>query len=130
MSGDFGDGAGELDTGWATANHDECQPRLARRRILLPLGGLKRLEDATTDLERVRDRLEPWCECFPFRVSEIGLLRTRGQNEIVVAELPAVGQRDVMSIAIDGCDLTQAHPYIRMFSKNGPNRFGDVAGRQ
>ena len=84
------DRAGELDTRRAAADDDEREMSAACIGVGLALGGFERLEHATADLGRLRQRLEPGRIGFPFLVTEIGMLRAAGEQQIVVAKLAAV----------------------------------------
>src|SRR5438034_2562664 len=73
VAGDFGNGAGQLDTRWPTADDNERQERLALDRIPFTFGQLEGKKDASTQLERGGQRLQARRQRLPFRVSKVGV---------------------------------------------------------
>src|SRR5438477_11413829 len=99
----------ELDTGWATTNNDERQIRVAFCLIRGFLRFLERGKKAAANLERVLDALESGSDCFPLRMAEVRVTRSRRENQIVVRQLAAVVEHGDATVRIDTLNLGHEH---------------------
>src|SRR5277367_2000852 len=70
VAGNFNDLAGELNSGWTTANDDKGEKRRAGGGVAFPFRVLERRQDTAADVYCILDRLETGCERFPIVVAE------------------------------------------------------------
>jgi len=122
--------AGKLHAGRAAANNDESQQVLPPRRIGLELGLLERHQEPAAHRRRIFQRLEPGCIGLPVAVSEIGVPRAGSENQIVVRDLGAVGERHLFLVAIDGHDVTHQRAHVVPLVDEVADRPGDLGRRQ
>ena len=73
--GRFGDGAGHLNAGRASANHNESHQAPPLVKVRLVLGALEGKQDATAEIGRVVDGLEPRREDGPIVVAKSSMPR-------------------------------------------------------
>ena len=113
---DLGHGARHLDAGRPGADHDESHPRLARRRIVEPLGAFERADDACADAKRVVERLQARRVYRPIVMAEVAVRCTCGDDQVVVRQrlltvephLP--GRRvDADHLGLQDCQVAALH---------------------
>ena len=128
--GQLDDLAGQLDTGGSGPDHDEREAALPLGRVGGDLGGLKRAEDATPQLEGVVDALHAGREGGVVVVAEVGLLGAGGHDEAVVGRHRLHAhqvRRDRLRRQVDRVDLAPQHPDVLLLAQDQPGGRGDVA---
>src|SRR6185437_531976 len=85
----IGDGAGEFDTGWPTANDHEVKWRMLAALHHLPFGQLKCEQHATANLGCILDGLQPRRELGPVVMTKVGVSGAGCEYEVVVRQLGA-----------------------------------------
>ena len=128
--GDVADGAGELHAGGSAADDDEIERRVPALLEHLPLGQLKGQQHAAANLGGVFDGFEAGRERLPLVVAEIGVRGAGGENEIVVVEARAAGQRHLPRGDVDGDHLIHEHLSVALVAQNGADGLGDVGRRE
>jgi hypothetical protein len=84
--GELGDLAGHLDAGRAGADDDEGEPRLLPLEVGLDFRCFERGEDAASDLECARKRLQLGRLRLPLVVAEVRVARAARDDQGVVAD--------------------------------------------
>ena len=130
LSGDLGDGAGELDAGRAAAHDREGQQSASALEIGLPVGLLEGEKNAAADLERVLEALQPGRVGLPGLVSEVGVPGAGGDHETVVRQHPAVRERHLASHRVDRPGLGQDDVGVLLAAQDRADRIGDVGRRK
>jgi hypothetical protein len=121
--------SGELDTGGAGADDDECQPELPEPGIWLALGQLERAEDAAAQLERVVDRLHARRMVRELRVPEVRLLCARGEDQAVVGHVARQAERvdgETAGIEVDRLHVAEQHVHVAPSAQDVSDRRRDV----
>src|SRR5579863_6408335 len=85
--GDFGERAGEFDSGGPSADNHERQPGAALRGIGFAFGGFERIKEVMADGGGIFNRLEAGRDFLPLRMSEEIVLRAGGDDQSVVRNL-------------------------------------------
>jgi len=99
---------GELDARRAAADDRERHPGAAFLGGVPALRLLERGEDPSADFDGVFDRLQAGRVARPLVVSEIMVVRSRGDDESVVRN-PPVGEQDLTPLRVDPRDLGLQH---------------------
>ncbi len=127
---DVADGAGELDAGGAAADDDEVERRVPALLEHLPLGQFEGQQHAAANFDGVFDGLEAGRERLPLIVAEVGVRGAGGENEVVVVEARAAGQRDLPRGGVDADDFVHQHLGVALVAQDGADGLGNVGRRQ
>ena len=91
LARDVGDRPGHLDAGCAAADDDEGEQALPLGVIVRELGSLECHENGAANASRVLDALEPRRDRLPLVVTEIGVHRAGGDDQIIVRHRTGAG---------------------------------------
>ena len=92
----------------------------------LPLRQFKSEQHAAANFERVFNGLQAGSERLPVVVSEVGVARARGDDEVVVRNLGVRGLHDA-AVEVESGDFRHEHFDILVRAKNGADRRGDLS---
>ena len=123
---DVGDGSGELDARRPSADDHEREEPPLRGSIGLVLRRLEGEEDAPADLRGLLERLQSRGELLPFRMPEVTVLGSAGEDQEVPGKLRPVFQRDLSLREIDRGGASQSHAHVRGPGELRAHRHGDV----
>src|SRR6516165_9386133 len=127
MAGDFTESAGKFDAGWAAANEDEGQPRMAQVGIGSALGGLESVEDLVADGSRFFDRLETGGPVAPLVVAEVGAFGSGGDDQGIVFENSAVFESDTAGYGVDIGGFAEEDAGVPLALQNAADGGADIA---
>ena len=127
---DVADGAGQFDASGTTADDYEVERRVPALLKHLALGELEGQQHAAANLDRVFNGFEAGRERFPFVVAEVGVGGAGGQDEIVVVEACAAGERDLARGGVDGDDFIHEDLRVVLAAQDGADGLGDVGRRE
>ena len=127
--GEFGDGAGHLDTGRTGANDNESEQAPPLRFVLGYFRPFEGRENAGPQPRRIVDLLEARRKGFPVVMAEIGVPRTGSDNEIVIRNFAFAGD-DEAALKIDIEHPIHEHGRILLFGEDAPDRRGDLRRRE
>ncbi len=119
----------QLDAGGAAADDDERQVSTPLVRIAFFFRRLEGFQDSPPDLGRLRQRLQPGRVLLPLLVTEVRVLSTAGEQDIVVREVAGVGD-DLARVDVEALCFGFHDPDVRLSGKYASNRHRDVGGTQ
>ena len=128
--GDFGDGAGELETGGASADNDEGEPGAFLGFGFGTLGALECVEEFVAHAGGFFDGLEAGSVFAPVIVAVVGGLRACGDDEGVVGEGVAIGEEDFFVLGINVNSFAKEDLDVFLAAEDGADRGGDFSGRE
>src|SRR5881398_3389997 len=88
VSGDLSDRTGHLHTGRAAPDYDESHCSGSRRRVGNLLGILEGKKEPAPDFDPVLQTFQPGRQFLPFVMTEVGMTRAGGQDQVIVTDLP------------------------------------------
>ena len=125
----FGDGAGQLDTGRPAADDDERHVLFLEIRIVGVLGALESDQQPAADRRRILDLLEAGGQILPLVAAEIAVPRAGGENQVVVG-YPRVFHDHRLVRGVDVGDPAEQDPHIGLAAEDLADGRGDVRRRQ
>ena len=130
VRGELADLSGHLDAGGTRAHDDEGQELIDRSRVGLDLGQLEGAENARAQLEGVVDGLHAGRKHREVVVAEVGLARTRRDDERVVfglLVLVVVAPLDDARLNVDLLDEGLQDGHVLLATQDLARGGGDVA---
>ena len=123
--------ARELHAGGSAADDHERHERLLLRCVGALLRVLERQQETPADLARIRERLEPRRERFPFGMPEVRVARARRDDQIVVRHLERAAIRDHhLPRRVDPADVGEQHGDVLLLAQQPPDGRRDLARRE
>ena len=95
--------------------------------VAAALGVLECYQNATPDIGRIIDLLEPGCAGLPFIVIEIAMACASGDDELIIINAPLFDQNGFAG-DIDPGDFSEQYRDVALSAENCADRRGDVGG--
>ena len=124
----FGNRASHFHAGSAAADDDEGEKARPLGRIFDHLRAFEGEQEPPPDLGRVRDVLEAWRERFPIVTAEVGMGRSRGEDEIVIGKIK-LARVHAPRRHIDPRYARHDHADVLLLPQDGADRPRDIGGR-
>ena len=128
--GDFGESAGEFESGGAGADDDEVEPRAGFFLGFGTFGAFESVEHLVAHGGGFFDGLQAGSIFAPFIFTVIGGLRTSGDDERVVGKDAAIGEDYLLAGGVDIHGFTEKDFDIFLMTENGAERGGNFGGRK
>ena len=130
MVGQLGDLAGHLHSRRPRTHDDKGKKFLATLRIAGTLGLLEGAQDAAAQFQRIVDGLHARCPLGEVIVAEVGLARTRGDDQRVIRGAVRVAQQqrvDGLVGQVNIGDLTKQYLAVLLLAQDHPGGGSDLA---
>src|SRR5262245_23954139 len=129
LSGNLRDRTGHLDAGSPATHDHKSQQAPLLLFILRQLGAFKGNQDAATDARRVLDAFQSWRKFRPFVVTEVGMRRTRCDDEVVVGYFAILCLNHFL-FRVDTPHFLHQYGGVALGTQNVTDRPGNVSRRQ
>ena len=126
-AGEFSDGAGQFHAGWTAADYDETQEALALLRVDFDLGLLESQQDISAQQGGVVDALETGREFRPVVMSEIAVLRARGDYEKIIGHV-AIFSPNGLGGNVDPLNVGKHDCGVGLLTEHAADWRGDIRG--